>query len=104
MVKILLTLSIYFLTYSPVYALSPGAKIRDCYTNNFAHGNCEKILCEWRNIDKNWPERTNYYEDCSGVKYSIFNLDILLPTVLIVFIGILTTLFIVKKRTKLNIK
>lgn len=55
----------------PAYALSPGPQIKECAQNKNAHPDCKKILCQWNNASRNWPEDTGYYEDCNtGIMYN----------------------------------
>lgn len=75
----LLTTNIYFLI-SPavVQALTPSRYVIDCNKNPKAHGDCGKILCEWENISRNWPNDTGYREDCNTRTYSLINNDTVL--------------------------
>lgn len=47
-------------------ALSPSMKVFECWSAESQSSECEQILCEWENTERNWPEDTGFYQDCSG--------------------------------------
>jgi hypothetical protein len=53
---------------SPALALDPDDEVMSCFDGAevSSRGNsCEVIMCEWRNIQYNWPKNTGYKEDCN---------------------------------------
>ena len=93
---LLLTFSV--LSIGHVRALSPGLEVNDCYNNPFAYSDCKRILCEFRNLDRNWPENTGYFENCLGIRHLIISLYALTVT------GILTWVILKKIKKRKQVK
>lgn len=64
-------LSVFLIFPVNTSALSPGPAVYECWEeekSDSLSSRCAKVLCEWNNVERNWPSDTGYYEDCSEYK------------------------------------
>ena len=103
-VILLISLSLSLLSVGPVRALSPSIKVKECIDNPFAHVDCKRVLCEFDNIARNWPEHTGFNEDCSSVQYTILTNYNLIIAGSLTGTGILTWVILKKIKKPKRVK
>lgn len=88
-------------------ALSPGPDVYNCWNekqNGFLTSRCEQVLCEWENIERNWPTGTGYHRDCtaSWQAWIVDNVVYVIPVAALLIIGILWLVVWLSLRHKKN--